>query len=112
MLEDFGNIKKDFLEYIQVQFDLIRLQTAENISRIFSKAANLVIIGYLVLFVLLFLSFSAGFYISSLLNSDELGFLCVAGFYFLLLLIFLLLRKQIVDRPIIKAILKVFFPKS
>jgi hypothetical protein len=112
MLEDFNNIKKDILEYIQVEFDLIRLQTAENVSRMFSKAANIIILGYLVLFVLLFLSFSAGYYISSLLNSDELGFLCVAGFYVLLIILFLLVRKQIVDRPIIKAIVKLFFPKK
>ena len=112
MLEDFNNIKKDFLEYIQVQFDLIRLQTAENISRIFSNAANAAIIGYLVFFILLFLSFAAGFFISSRLNSDELGFLCVAGFYFLLLIIFIMLRRQIVERPVIKAIIKLFFPKK
>ncbi len=112
MLEDFDNLKKDFQEYFQVQLDLIRLHTAENISRVFSRAANAAILGYMVFFILLFLSLAAGFFISSRLNSDELGFLIVAGFYFFLLIIFLILRKQIVDRPIIKAVVKLFFPKK
>jgi hypothetical protein len=59
----------------------------------------------------LFISFAAGFFISSLLDSNELGFLCIAGFYALLLILFLTFRKQIVERPVIKAIVRLFFPK-
>ena len=111
MLEDIGNIKKEILDYLDVKLDLIRLHTAENLSRILSNAANITIIGYLLFLILLFLSFAAGYFIASRLHSNELGFLCVAGFYFLVLVIFLFLRKQIVERPIIHAIVKLLFPK-
>lgn len=112
MSEDFDFFKKDLQDYFQVQFDLIRLHTAENISRIFSKAANAAIMGYLMSFILLFLSVAAGFYLSSRFNSDVTGFLFIGAFYFLVLIIFLIFRKQIVDRPIIKAIIKLLFPKN
>ena len=111
MLEDIGNIKKEILDYLDVKLDLIRLHTAENLSRLLSNTSTIAIIGYLLFLILLFLSFAAGYFIASRLHSNELGFLCVAGFYILVLVIFLFLRKQIVERPIIKAIIKLLFPK-
>jgi hypothetical protein len=110
MLDEIDNIKKDILEYLEARLDLLRLHAAENISRIISKSANIAIIGYLLFLILLFLSFAAGFYIGSRLNSNELGFLCVAGFYFVILVVFLLLRKQFIERPVIRAIIKLLFP--
>jgi hypothetical protein len=112
MLEDLDNLKKDFQEYFSVQFDLIRLRTAENISRIASKSANIMVISYLMFFILLFGSVAAGFYISSRLDSDVLGFLYVTAFYILLLIIFLIFRKIIIDRPVIKSIVKIFFSEN
>ena len=111
MLDEINDLKKDVLEYIEVKLDLIRLHTAENLSRIFSNVATIAVIGYLLFFIILFISFASGFYIGSLLDSNELGFLCVAGFYTLLLILFLVFRKQIVERPVIKAIVRLFFPK-
>ena len=111
MLDDINDLRKDILEYIEVKLDLIRLHTAENLSRIFSNVATIAIIGYLVFFIIFFISFAAGFFIGSLLDSNELGFLCVAGFYTLLLILFLVFRKQIVERPVIKAMVRLFFPK-
>lgn len=110
MLEDINDIKKDLQQYFDVRLDQIKLHTAENLSRIFSNAASIAIIGYLAFLILIFISFAAGFYFAKLTNSNELGFLCVAGFYFLVLIIFLLFRRQIIEKPIIKAIVKLLFP--
>ena len=90
----------------------LRLHTAEHLSRLLSNVAStLVIVGYLLFLILLFISFAAGFFIGSLLHSNEAGFLCVAGFYFLVLIAFLIFRKQIVERPVIKAVVRLLFPK-
>ena len=86
MIEDINSIKKDVQEYIEVRMDLIRLHTAENISRILSSTATLVVIGYLLFFILLFISFAVGFFLAERLKSNELGFLCVAGIYFIILI--------------------------
>jgi hypothetical protein len=110
MLEELDNIKKDIREYLEIRLDLMRLHIAENTSKILSKSVNIAIVGYLLFFILLFLSFAAGYFFAKRLQSDELGFLCVAGFYILLLVVFLIFRKHIVDRPIIKAVIKLFFP--
>jgi HEAT repeat protein len=111
MLDDINDLRKDILEYIEVKLDLVRLHTAENLSRIFSNVATIAVIGYLLFFIILFISFAAGFYIGSLLDSNELGFLCVAAFYAMLLILFLTFRKQIVEQSVIKAMVRLFFPK-
>jgi hypothetical protein len=111
MLDEINDIKKDVLEFIEVKLDLIRLHTAENLSRIFSNVAIIAVTGYLLFLIVLFLSFAAGYFIGTKLNSTELGFLCVAGFYLLLMILFLAYRKQIVERPVIKAVVRLFFPK-
>jgi hypothetical protein len=111
MLDELNDIRKDVLDFIEVKLDLIRLHTAENLSRIFSNVAIIAVTGYLLFLIVLFLSFAAGYFIGSRLNSTELGFLCVAGFYFLLLILFLAYRKQIIERPVIKAVVRLFFPK-
>jgi hypothetical protein len=111
MIEDITNIKNDIQEYVEVRFDLIRLHVAENLSHIVSNAATVAIIGFFLFFIFFFLSFAAGYYFAHIFNSNELGFLLVAGFYFLMMLVFLVFRKRIVERPIIKAIVKLFFTK-
>ena len=65
MLDDVNDLKKDVLEYIEVKLDLIRLHTAENLSRIFSNVATIAVIGYLLFFIILFISLAAGYFIGS-----------------------------------------------
>jgi hypothetical protein len=112
MLEEIGNIKKDIQEYIEIKLDLLKLQTAESISKVVSGATAAIILVLFSCLILFFLSFAAGYFMATLLHSNELGFLCVAGFYLLLLIIILIFRKKIIDRPVIKSVVRVFFPKT
>jgi hypothetical protein len=109
MLDEIENIKKDIREYIEVRIDLLRIQAAENISLIISKLMFSVVVLLILSIVILFLSFAFGYFMASILHSNELGFLCVAGFYLVLLLLFLVFRKRIIDRPVIKSVMKTFF---
>ncbi len=111
MIEEFRDIKNDIQEYVDVRVNLIKLHTAENISKILTQTATFAIVGYLMFFILLFFSFAVGFFLAERLHSNELGFLSVAGIYMLLLILFLTVRKRIIERPIIKAVVKLFFPK-
>jgi hypothetical protein len=111
MLDEINDLRRDVQEYIEVKLDLIRLHTAENLSRILSNTAAAAVIGYLLFLIIMFISLSAGFFIGSRLNSNELGFLCVAGFYMVLLLLFLVFRKRIIERPVVRSVMKLLFPK-
>jgi hypothetical protein len=111
MIENIDNIRKEIQEYVEVKLDLLKLHTAEHLSRLLSNAVTLFIAGYLLFLILLFLSFGAGFFLGSILHSNEAGFLIVAGFYFLVFIVFLIFRKQIIDKPVIKAVVRFLFPK-
>jgi hypothetical protein len=111
MIEDFNNLKDDIREYLDVRLDEIRLHTAESLAHILNSTASIVVIGYLFFFILLFLSFALSYYFADLFNSDALGFITVASLYIVILIVFLLLRKKLVERPIIKAVVKLLFPK-
>jgi hypothetical protein len=111
MLNEIDDLRKDLREYLEVKVDLVRLHLAENLSRILSNMASSAIIGYLLFLIIMFLSLTAGYFIGSRLNSTELGFLCVSGFYVMLLIIFLLLRKKIVEKPVVRTIIRLLFPK-
>jgi hypothetical protein len=111
MLEEFENIRKDLQEYVEVRLDLIRLHTAESLAKILSDASTIVVAGYILFFILLFLSMAAGYMFAELFDSYTMGFLSVALFYTIVLVLFMVFRKKIIERPVIKAILKLFFPK-
>jgi hypothetical protein len=111
MIENIENIKKEIQEYVEVKLDLLKLHIAEHLSRLLSNAATLLIAGFLVFLILLFISFAMGFFLGSLLQSNVAGFLCMAGFYFLVLILFFLIRKKIVEQPVIKAVVRFLFPK-
>jgi hypothetical protein len=111
MLNELDELRKDVQDYIEVRFDFIRLHAAENLSRIFSNAATIAVAGYLLFLIIIFLSFSAAYFFGSLLDSTELGFLCVAGFYFILLIVFLALRKRLIEKPVVKSVIRLLFPK-
>jgi hypothetical protein len=109
MLDDLDNAKKEIQEYLEVKLDLIKLQAAESLSRILSSALSMAIIFFLLFLILLFISIGAGFFFASYLQSSGLGFLCVAGFYIVLLIIILLFRKKIIERPVIRSVVKLSF---
>jgi hypothetical protein len=111
MTEEFNKIRKDIFEYLEVRLNQISLHTAENLSRILTNTANIVIIGYLLFFILLFISMAAGYFFSEVFGSNQLGFLSIAGFYILILIVFLIFRRKIVERPIIQTMVKLFFTK-
>jgi len=65
-----------------------------------------------VFLILLFLSLAAGYFFSALFNQMNWDFYVWLGFYGLILAILLLFKKQIVERPVIRAIINSFSQKD
>lgn len=87
----FGNIKN----YVQDKITLAKLEGVESIGRIISRVTVLILMAIFATFFLLIISFAAGYYISLFYDSYSVGFLIVAGFYFLLFLLLLIFKKGI-----------------
>jgi Zn-dependent protease with chaperone function len=108
-IDSYQDWKKQINDYINGRIELLKLEAAENIARFFSSIATNAVILYFSLLALIFISFALAYFLGDLLQSVSLGFLLTGLFYFVLAAIFYSLRKQIVEKPVIKAVIKLFF---
>ncbi len=95
---------KEFTEvlrgYIQTNLELAKLEIVERGSVIGTALFSGVVIAVFGLLALLLLSIGAAFLIGQAFENDFVGFALVSGFYLLLALVLLLLRKQLVEKSI------------
>ncbi len=108
--DEINEVKDNFEEYLNAKLDLAKLHAAENLSRFFSGMLIKMGLFYLFFFVLLFISIAVAFGLNTFFDGNHTGFFIVAGFYFLCAIVFLLLRKVLIQQPIIKSFIQLFFP--
>ncbi|TCO09207.1 phage holin family protein [Natronoflexus pectinivorans] len=113
--EDFkdhlNDVKDEFEKYVDKRIDLLKLHIVEELSRFTAGFAVKMGILYLLFFALMFISIAGAYFLGHLLESVTLGFLFISGFYFLLAWMFYLLRRKLVEKPVIRSFVKLFFPK-
>ncbi len=108
----FEALSESLKAYIQTNIELAKLQAIERASVIGSAIASSVILGVVGLLFVVFLSIWAGLYLGLLLGAYHLGFACVAGFYFLIVIILVLSKKKLIGDPVRNIIARIAFSKS
>lgn len=108
--DELKEAKNDFEEYVKAQIDLVKLHTAESISRFLSGLLIKMVLFYLFFFVLLFASLAIAFWLEKILDSQGLGFIIVAAFYLIIGILFMAFRKKLVEKPVIQSVINLFFP--
>jgi len=99
-------------EYVNTRYELLTLKAGEKTANIGSQLIlGLVLLFSFVLFVL-FLSIGAGFYLAAVLGSAYAGFMLIAGFYLLLILILALFRKGMILKPLRNKIIRELFKEN
>lgn len=90
--------KKDFTgdikEYLNLRIQLIRLNVTEKISVALSGFISGGLIAILYLLFCLFGSAALAFWLGAMFESYALGFVCVAGFYLVIAIIFQAINKS------------------
>jgi len=93
-------LTENISKYVKTNLDLIKYQATERSCAIGSKLImNLVLLivaGLLILFV----SLGISSYLSEYYGNSSVGFMAVAGFYFVLGLILLIGRRSLMERPL------------
>lgn len=79
----------NLMGYLDTRIDLVRLEAQEKVKNAFVGTVHGVAMGLIGLMFLIFLSIFAGLALNSALDSTYWGFGLVAGFYLVLLIIFL-----------------------
>lgn len=112
IVESLDSLKEEFEDYIDKELEYRKMTAAEKVSKLSVSVVSKLLYLYLLLFILLFLSIAAAFFLGEITGSNSLGFIVVSGFYLVLLLLFVLLKPYIIEKPIIKAFIKLFFQKE
>ncbi|GAA4019079.1 hypothetical protein GCM10022408_36330 [Hymenobacter fastidiosus] len=83
------SIVSNLMGYLDTRIDLVRLEAQEKVKTAFIGTVHGAAMGLIGILALIFLSIFAGLALNSALDSSYWGFGVVAGFYLVLLLVFL-----------------------
>ncbi|MBL7926123.1 MAG: phage holin family protein [Bacteroidia bacterium] len=100
-------LKSDIIKYVDLKFQYIKLSSFEKTARIASAATSYLIIGFLSLFGIIFLSFTTAIFLGDMLGNAVSGYALVAAFFVLALLGFLFWGRKNLERKISNAIIKI-----
>lgn len=91
-------------EYFEKRIELIKLNATEKTFKVIGASIPFIIIAVLFIFFLFILNVGLGLLIGNALENYAYGFLILAAFYFLLILLAYLLRNNIKNLIVNKAI--------
>ena len=111
-IDFFQELKVLVADYLSARIRLIRFEIFEKTAKISALLFSSLVIAMLGSMILFFLSIALGFYLGSLFNSYGTGFLVVTGFYVVLLLPFILFRKNWIEKTIVNKIIDQLMEKE
>lgn len=108
--EDYFKIfKRDVTRYIDLKYEYFKLEFVELFSTIFSKILSLGVVLLISIIAFSFVLIAVAFYLGKLLGAYHYGFLIVAAGFFLIAILFVLLRNVIITNPLINSLISALF---
>ena len=108
----FKDTKQKLQDYMQQRILLFRLQATEKVSRIASAIITSVLITVVGLFLLVFASITAGFWLADITGSLIAGFGIVALFYFVVFLFIIIFLKKMLQNLFINKLIRLLHKKD
>jgi len=100
--EQFTQLKELLIEYFDSNVEYYKFAGFEKLMRLVVAMTFIAVIFVLMIFALLLFGFAAAVWLGDLLENEAFGYLSVAFFYLFLLLLVYLLKKPLIERPLIK----------
>lgn len=91
-----SNLTDSFSEYVQTNYKLTLLNATDKATGIAASTLATVVVLLLGVFVLFFGGIALAIWLGYLLNNVALGYLLVAGFFVLIIILLVALRKKII----------------
>ena len=95
--EDAKDVLNHATDYAETFYKLSLVRLTKKVSDIASGVVNSVLIFFISLCILLFISFAGAWWLGDVVNSRALGFLLIAAFYLVLIFILILMRKKVIS---------------
>lgn len=103
-IESIAQLIERLKQYASLRVEHAKFNIIEKMVRIITVLITTLIFAFLLVLMLIYLSFAASYAIASIVDSYVIGFLTVAAFYFVLLLILVSKRKSWIERPLVRFI--------
>lgn len=100
-IETIGQLVDTLKHYVGLQKEYVKLGAIEKTVRILTSIAMVAILGLLLAFILIFLSFAAAFALGPIVGQVA-AFVIIAAVYVIVLLFFLIFRKQWIEKPLVR----------
>ena len=100
-VETIAQLIEVLKHYIGLQSEYVKLDVIEKVVRLLT-VITLVVFCIILLISFIYLSFAAVYALQPLVGSLALAFLIISGFYLLLLVIVILLRHCLIERPLVR----------
>ena len=108
----FKESRQRLEQCVQDRLLLLKLQMVEKVSQLIALLFAGLTLALLAFFILLFVSIMAGYYFANITGSLYIGFGIVAMFYIILFVLIVSLRKKVIEKYIVDAVIKIFMDKS
>jgi ABC-type multidrug transport system fused ATPase/permease subunit len=95
--EDAKDILNHAGDYAETFYKLNLLRLTKKVSDVASVVVNSVLIFFISLCILLFISFAGAWWLGDIVQNRALGFLIIAGFHLLIILVLVLMRKKVIS---------------
>lgn len=99
-IETIGQLVDTLKHYVRLQKEYLKLGTVEKTVRILTAIAVTAIVGLLLVFILIFLSFAAAFALGPMIGQVA-AFAIIAVVYIVILLLVLIFRKRWIEKPLV-----------
>lgn len=115
----FNNIKYRFQEvsermenYVESTLEYYKLRSFKVLAKVTISLLNFIIYGSLFLFVFLFFSIGAAFWLSTFFESTYVGFLLIGGFYSLILIFMFIFGRKMIQQKILNVFSEIFYDED
>ena len=95
--EDAKDILNHAGDYAETFYKLNLVRLTKKVSDVASVVVNSLLIFFISLCILLFISFAGAWWLGDVTNNRALGFLLIAGFYLLIVFVLVLMRKKVIS---------------
>jgi len=100
-VETIGQLVEVIRHYIGLQKEYLKLDSIDKIVRLFTATAIMLAAILISLFVVIFLSFAAAFFLADKVGTVA-AFCIVAAFYLFIFLLFVIFRKALIVKPLVR----------
>lgn len=107
-----AHLKEHVSEYVQTTVQLAKAKATKGVSNAAAGAVIGIATAVFGIFFLAFLFTALAWWLGGILESPALGFLCVAGFFLLLIVLLFALRRKVFAPMIRNAIISAVYDKE